>query len=101
MENTKVGDFIVIHFLQVIGQPAAVPPSDHPPSPAEAAPSQPSQLIKPEPAALPPEPLASPAYLPPAESTIDLEGSFSWALSYLEDPNFKGVPVSCFKHVSW
>ncbi|XP_042215637.1 MBT domain-containing protein 1-like isoform X2 [Homarus americanus] len=86
--------------LKVTGQPALVPEpaSDLPPSPTAAAPSKPSQVVQPQPPTVPPEPVASPNCLPPPESTVDLEGTFSWSVSYLEDSNFKAVPVSCFRH---
>nr|XP_053653554.1 polycomb protein Sfmbt-like [Cherax quadricarinatus] len=55
-------------------------------------------VVHPQPSSVPTEPLASPTYLPPPESTIDLDGTFSWSVSYLDDPNFRAVPVSCFRH---
>ncbi|XP_045124410.1 MBT domain-containing protein 1-like isoform X5 [Portunus trituberculatus] len=60
--------------------------------------TKPSQVVQPQPVTVPQETLSSPTYLPPSESTVDLEGTFSWASSYLDDSNFKAVPVSCFKH---
>ncbi|XP_069956040.1 MBT domain-containing protein 1 isoform X3 [Cherax quadricarinatus] len=77
---------------------AAAAPGDSPPSPVAATPSKPSQVVHPQPSSVPTEPLASPTYLPPPESTIDLDGTFSWSVSYLDDPNFRAVPVSCFRH---
>ncbi|XP_045612605.2 MBT domain-containing protein 1 isoform X3 [Procambarus clarkii] len=87
-----------IPVQKVIGQPASVPCGESPPSPTAATPSKPSQVVQPQPSLMPSEPLVSPTYLPPPESTIDLDGTFSWSVSYLDDSNFKAVPVSCFRH---
>lgn len=88
-----------LHEEQVIGQPAV--PVETPPSPKPVVPipPKPSQVVQPQLVVPPPEQVSSQSYLPPPESTIDLDGSFLWASSYLDDQDFRAVPVSCFKHV--
>ncbi|XP_047496854.1 MBT domain-containing protein 1-like [Penaeus chinensis] len=88
----------VIPVQKVIGQPAV--PVETPPSPKPVVPTppKPSQVVQPQLVVPPPEQVSSQSYLPPPESTIDLDGSFLWASSYLDDQDFRAVPVSCFKH---
>lgn len=88
---------------QLVNQTPDVPPKDIL-STSGSTLTKPSQIVQPQPTLPPPPPpmpqetLSSPTYLPPPESTVDLEGTFSWASSYLDEEGFKAVPVSCFKH---
>ncbi|KAK7070663.1 MBT domain-containing protein 1 [Halocaridina rubra] len=97
-ENCEDQGKKVIPVQKVIGQPSFPLPSERPTSPLLASPSKPNQVSLESKPDLSSEPVESPTYLPPTESTVDLEGSFSWADSYLQDPNFIAVPVSSFKH---
>ncbi|XP_064091599.1 LOW QUALITY PROTEIN: polycomb protein Sfmbt-like [Macrobrachium nipponense] len=88
----------VIPVEKVVSKPASTTLIVKPASPLIPSPSKPSPaVLQPQPV-VPQEETVSPSYLPPAESTVDLEGSFQWCESYLKDPNFMAVPVSCFKH---
>ncbi|KAK3878855.1 hypothetical protein Pcinc_016543 [Petrolisthes cinctipes] len=96
---------------KIVGQPAALVSKE------SCSPSKPSQVVTPTPALAPTPvqdpvptpaattvqdptstPVTSPTFLPPPESSVDLDGSFSWATTYLDDAAFNAVPVTCFKH---
>lgn len=97
-ETSEEPEQKVIPVQKVVSKPAATPLIEKPASPLIPSPSKPNQAMPQPQPAVPQEEMVSPTYLPPAESTVDLEGSFQWSDSYLKDPNFLAVPVSCFKH---